>query len=72
MDEYEKIKQRLVEEAVSDQPTGWLSDNAGAEVYGQDEDTIEITTYEGGIAHVDVSHLASLVQHLIEEDRKAR
>lgn len=66
---HEEIMQRLISEAVDDQPTGWLSDNEDADVYAYDKGVIEIRTYNCDYAHVDVSHLASIVLSLIEENR---
>lgn len=63
----DQIESILVLTATDDQPTGWLSDNPGAEVDDEGAPSvIVVTTCSGDEAYIDLQHLAGIVMDIID------
>ena len=66
---HEEIMTRLRDEALDDRETGWLSD-MGAYSLEAPERSPDVIEVDYGNGSIDLSHLASIVESLIEEAGK--
>lgn len=66
-EEHEMVVDRLVSEALDDQPTGWMSDAYEGDLEYDERDQRILFLGEGSI---DISHLASIVQSLMQAARE--